>query len=220
MHHFLVCARVIPSLACEQGGFCEAKSTSGSFSRPFSSLSGCFCCCNSISTDGIPARGHGQNDNSFREVGRWLAGAGLVLPFPVVDAEVPHLLSCLTWKPRLLEGRFHLRGSPTSPVDDSAGENLRFFPFFLCFAAVFISRVERRLASKVTFLKFMPKWGRFFFISKCAQSMQKPCTMSSGARLVCGLVGAAVCDGGFSRRNLQPAPTGVELLSVLAALTW
>lgn len=130
MHHFLVCARVIPSLACEQGGFCEAESTPGPFSRPFFSLSGCFCCCNSISTDGIPARGHGQNDNSFWEVGRWLAGAGLVLSFPVVDAEVPHLLSCLKWKPRLLEGGLHLRGSPTRPVDDSAGETSHILHFF------------------------------------------------------------------------------------------
>lgn len=38
MPHFLVCARVIPSLACEQAGFCEAKSTPGSFSRPLFSL--------------------------------------------------------------------------------------------------------------------------------------------------------------------------------------
>lgn len=73
----------------------------------------CFGCYNSTSTDSIPARGHGPNDDNFLGGSRVVV-VGVFFFFPLVDLMMPHLLRCLHLKPHLQSGWFHPHQSPTT----------------------------------------------------------------------------------------------------------
>lgn len=137
--------------------------------------------------------------------GGW-RGRGLFSPF------LSYTQRCHTFchppdpEPRLLEGRFHLRGSPTSSVDDSAGEtsqNRRFF--FPRVGGIFALPVDVRLEGKsvivAPFFSSSRNKRTIVFLSVTPQCVMLPCEQEPGANL----------------SVLRPA--GVGFLSVLAALT-
>lgn len=73
-------------------------------------------------------------------------------------------------------------------------KHLRFFTFVFVFAGVFTSRVERRLASKGSFLKILLRWIDFF-VHKCVESLHNEFMIQACLWSVCvGGILAETCS--------------------------
>lgn len=151
MLHFLACARVIPSLARQQAGFCEAKSTLGSFSPLLAAPAAVIV----SQLTAFLQEGTAKVTAAFgRLEGGW-RGRGLFSPV-LLQTRKYHAF----WKPASTsEGLLHTAG-------DSAGEAAQILHGFLVF-------VLHRLQG----VKTKPQWTHwrdFFFILKCAKAWRRP----------------------------------------------